>query len=192
MNSSATGASTTNRLAQTQLWPELVKRAPTAAAAAAGTSASASTTNASDPPSSSTDRLDARPAAAPTISPARLLPVRVTAAIRSSAIRPPTVSGTSASSMTRVVTRWAGKPTCSKASARASAVPVTLGECLSSTPLPAASVGMANRMTCQTGKFQGITASTRPIGSGGTNAETPAGESISTGRAARMVAALAA
>jgi hypothetical protein len=34
---------------------------------------------------------------------------------------------------------------------------------------------MANRMTCQTGKFQGITASTSPNGSGDTKADAPGG-----------------
>lgn len=181
-----------NRLAHTQLCPEFANRALTAAAAAAGTSASERTTNASEPPSSSTDFFEALPAAAPTIAPARLLPVRVTAATRGSATRRSTVSGTSGSGMTRAVTSPAGKPAPTKASASASAEPVTLGECLSRTPLPAARVGMAKRITCQTGKFHGMTASTRPIGSGTTKADTPAGESISTSRRARRAGALAA
>ena len=47
----------------------------------------------------------------------------------------------------------------------ASAAPVVFGECLSSAALPAINAGAANRNTCQSGKFHGITASTTPTGS---------------------------
>ena len=52
--------------------------------------------------------------------------------------------------------------------------------------MPAATVGIAARMTCQTGKFHGMTASTSPIGSWETHASTPSGASIGTGRSARI------
>ena len=52
----------------------------------------------------------------------------------------------------------AGNPARSTSCWIASALPVTFGECLSRTALPAARVGMATRMTCQNGKFHGITA----------------------------------
>ena len=165
VNRSATERETMKRLAHTQLWPPLPKRAFTAAAAAAGTSASSSTMKASEPPSSSTDFLDSRPAAAPTAEPARLEPVNVTAAIRSSAISRSIVAGTSGSATTSEVSRCLGSPASTNNCSSASAQPVTLGECFSSTPLPAVIAGMAKRITCQTGKFHGMMASTRPIGS---------------------------
>ena len=65
---------------------------------------------------------------------------------------------------------------------------MTLGECLSSSPLPAATVGIAARITCQIGKFHGMTASTSPIGSCATQALTAPEPSSSTGRSARMPA----
>ena len=165
VNSSATFDATMKRLAHTQLCPPLWKRAFTAAVAAASTSASSSTMNASEPPNSSTDFFEARPAAAPAAAPARLEPVRVTAAMRSSAIRPSMTLGTSGSATTSVVRTFAGRPASTNNCCNASALPVTLGECFSRMPLPATSEGMAKRMTCQTGKFQGITAKTRPTGS---------------------------
>ena len=45
------------------------------------------------------------------------------------------------------------------------AVPETFGACLRSAVLPAISAGPAKRMTCQNGKFHGITAKITPIGS---------------------------
>ena len=102
--------------------------------------------------------MTARPAAAPTAAPARLLPVRVTAATRSSAMIRSLTAGTSGSATTRVVSRPCGNPARSMNCWMASALPVTFGECLSRTALPAARVGMAKRMTCQNGKFHGITA----------------------------------
>ena len=69
MNRSATPSSTMKRLALTQLWPTLMKRALTAAAAASSTSASASTINGSEPPSSRTCFLSARPACDATMLP---------------------------------------------------------------------------------------------------------------------------
>ncbi len=189
MKRSATDAATMKRFAQTQLWPALLKRALTAAAAAAGTSASSSTTNASEPPSSSTDFFDARPAAAPTAAPARLEPVSVTAAMRSSAIRQSTVWGTLASSMTSAVSRFAGSPASVNSVASASAQPVTFGECFSRMPLPQATAGIAKRITCHTGKFHGITASTRPMGSWLTQASTPSMATFSSASIRRAFSA---
>ncbi len=42
---------------------------------------------------------------------------------------------------------------------------MTLEACFSRPTLPAISAGAAKRNTCHSGKFQGITASTGPIGS---------------------------
>jgi hypothetical protein len=42
---------------------------------------------------------------------------------------------------------------------------VVLGECLRRAALPAMSAGAANRSTCHSGKFHGITARTTPTGS---------------------------
>ena len=47
----------------------------------------------------------------------------------------------------------------------ASAQPGTFEACLRTAPLPAMSAGAAKRITCQNGKFQGMMASTTPMGS---------------------------
>ena len=153
------------RLAQTQLWPLLLKRDLTAVAAAASTSASASTTNGSDPPSSSTDFLMAAPAIDAIEDPARSLPVSVTAATRGSSTTRRETCGTSSAATTSARNSPAGAPASANSSSMASAQPVTSGLCLSSAALPAASAAQANRSTCQNGKFHGITAKTTPSGS---------------------------
>ena len=61
-----------------------------------------------------------------------------------------------------------GKPASLKIASIASAAPVTFDACLSRPALPAMSAGAANRNTCQSGKFHGITASTGPRGSNAT------------------------
>ena len=65
----------------------------------------------------------------------------------------------------RLVNTPAGAPAAVNTSSRANAVPETLGACLRSAVLPAISAGPANRMTCQNGKFHGMTAKMMPIGS---------------------------
>ena len=146
-NRSATEASTMKRLAEIQLWPLLEKRALTAVVAASPMSASAKTMNGSEPPSSSTCFLSARPACDATSLPTAVEPVRVTAAIRSSSIRP----ATAPESMSTVLTKPAGAPASMKTSCRASAQAGTLLACLSTAPLPAARAGAAKRMNCQKG-----------------------------------------
>jgi hypothetical protein len=128
-------------------------------------SASANTTNGSEPPNSSTDFLISRPAIAPTALPARSLPVMVTAPIRGSAMSRSVVAGTSASATNSVVNKPSGKPAVDNTSWHASADPVVFGECLSRPALPAIRAGAANRKTCHSGKFHGITARTTPTGS---------------------------
>ena len=59
----------------------------------------------------------------------------------------------------------AGRPASRSSSSIASAQPVTFEACFSRPTLPAMSAGAAKRNTCQSGKFQGITASTGPSGS---------------------------
>ena len=165
MNSSATEASTTNRFGEMQLCPALRNRPRAAMAATRGRSASARTTNGSEPPSSSTDFLMASPAAEPTARPARSLPVMVTAPMRGSSISRRVTAGTSGSATTRAVNSPSGAPASASTRCTASAQPVVFGECLSSAALPAMSAGAANRSTCQSGKFHGMTASTTPTGS---------------------------
>nr|WP_241684538.1 hypothetical protein [Actinomadura sp. J1-007] len=145
-NSSRTARSTMRRLAAMQLWPLLRKRERTAARAAAGTSASASTTNGSEPPSSSTVFFTAAPARAATIAPTRLPPVNATAATRGSSMSGPIRSGgrTTAVSVP-------GPKTSSNTRWTASAPPVTLSACLSSTVSPIATAGTMARKTCQNG-----------------------------------------
>ena len=154
-----------NRLGEMQLCPALRNRPRTARWATRGRSASASTTNGSDPPSSSTDFLISRPAIAPTALPARSLPVMVTAPTRGSAISRSVTAGTSGSATSSVVNNPSGSPAADRMSWQASAAPVVFGECLSSAALPAINAGAANRNTCHSGKFHGITASTTPTGS---------------------------
>ena len=105
------------------------------------------------------------PAATATPTPARSLPVTVTAPIRGSAMIRAVVAGTSGSATSRAANSPSGAPASARMSATARAQPVVFGECLSSAPLPAISAGAANRNTCQSGKFHGMTASTRPTGS---------------------------
>ena len=57
-----------------------------------------------------------------------------------------------------------GSPAAARMSWQARAAPVVLGECLSSAAVPAINAGAANRNTCHSGKFHGITASTGPMG----------------------------
>jgi hypothetical protein len=57
-----------------------------------------------------------------------------------------------------------GYPARRNSSSRYSAVCGTFEACLSRPTLPAISAGAANRITCHSGKFHGITASTGPSG----------------------------
>jgi hypothetical protein len=50
---------------------------------------------------------------------------------------------------------------------------VVLLACLSTAVLPAIRAGAAKRITCQSGKFQGMIASTVPSGSNATKLEEP-------------------
>ncbi len=149
-----------NRLAAMQLWPLFWQRAVTATSAARSRCAEGMTMNGSLPPSSSTVFFSASPAIAATDWPAALLPVSVAAATRSSR----RTASMAPEPISRVWNTPSGNPARRKSSSRYSAVCGTLLACLSSPPLPAIRAGPANRMTCQSGKFQGITASTTPIG----------------------------
>ena len=148
------------RLAAMHDCPLLMMRALTAVATARGRSALARTMNASLPPSSSTLFLMLRPAAPAMSRPAPSLPVTVTAATRSSAM----IAATRSDPTSSVWNTPAGAPARAKRSSSASAHWGTFDACLSRPTLPAASAGAANRITCQKGKFQGITASTAPRG----------------------------
>jgi hypothetical protein len=61
--------------------------------------------------------------------------------------------------------RSGGNPAFLKISSMASAEPMTFEACFRTPAFPAMSAGAAKRNTCQKGKFQGMTASTTPIGS---------------------------
>ena len=101
-----------------------------------------------------------RPARLATSCPAPSLPVRVAAATRGSSRTRATPSAPTRS----VVKTPSGKPAFRKRSSRASAHCGTLEACLRRPTLPAMSAGAAKRITCQKGKFHGITARTGPIG----------------------------
>ena len=136
-------------------------RANAATRAAAPRSADGITMNGSLPPSSSTTFLTSLPAMAATDCPAGPDPVRVAATTRSSRRMP----STRADPISRVWNAPGGKPARSNRSWRNSAVCGTFDACLSSPTLPAIRAGAAKRMTCHSGKFHGMTASTGPSGS---------------------------
>jgi hypothetical protein len=89
-----------------------------------------------------------------------VLPVKVTARIRGSAI-----SGSTSLPATKTARRKSSRP---KASATifpmAPAQPGTFEACLSRIVFPAISAGAAKRKACQSGKFHGMMASTGPSG----------------------------
>ncbi len=149
-----------NRLAAMHDCPLLRQRAVVATSAARARSAEGMTTNGSLPPSSSTDFLTISPATAATDEPAGPEPVRVTATTRSSRRTPSTFEDP----MSRVWNAPPGKPARANRSWRNRAVWGTLEACFNRPTLPAIRAGAANRMTCHSGKFQGMTASTGPSG----------------------------
>jgi len=100
-------------------------------------------------------------ATAATARPAVSLPVSVAATTR----RSRTTLSTTVESISRVWNTPAGKPARSKRRSRYRATCGTLEACLRSPTLPAMSAGAAKRITCQSGKFHGITARTGPRGS---------------------------
>ena len=114
--------------------------------------------NGSLPPSSSTTFLISLPAMAATDCPAGPDPVSVAAVTRSSR----RIASTRAELTSRVWNAPSGKPARANRSCRNSAVCGTFDACLSSPTLPAISAGAAKRMTCQSGKFHGMMASTGP------------------------------
>ncbi len=93
--------------------------------------------------------------------PAASLPVSVTATTRSSAMSP----ATSPEPTSRVEKTPSANPARRNTSSSKSAARGTFDACLSNPTLPAMSVGAAKRTTCQSGKFQGMTARTGPSGS---------------------------
>ena len=116
--------------------------------------------NGSLPPSSSTTFLISLPAMAATDCPAGSDPVSVAATTRSSR----TIASIRAEPTSRVWKVPPGKPARLNSSCMNSAVCGTFEACLSSPTLPAIRAGAAKRMACQSGKFQGMTASTGPSG----------------------------
>ena len=149
-----------NRLAAMHDWPLFWTRAVTAVRTASSRSALASTTKGSEPPSSSTVFFRASPAAAATDMPAGSLPVRVTAAMRGSWIS----AATSLDGTNRLEKAPSGRPARRNRSSRASAVCGTLDACFSRPTLPTMRAGAAKRITCHSGKFHGMIASTAPSG----------------------------
>ena len=149
------------RLAAMQLCPLFCTRAVTAVCAAFSTSADDITTNGSLPPSSSTTGLSSSPATRATARPAGVLPVSVAARTRGSR----RILSTADEPTSNVWNAPSGKPARRNVSSISSAVCGTFDACLSSPTFPAINAGAANRMTCHSGKFQGMTASTGPSGS---------------------------
>ena len=90
-----------------------------------------------------------------------MLPVSVTAATSGA----PMSAATRAEPTSSVRNASRGTPAACRISSIASAQPLTFEACLSRPTLPAMSAGAAKRKTCQSGKFHGMTASTRPSGS---------------------------
>ena len=148
------------RLALMQDWPLFSRRAKVPTRAAAARSAEGITMNGSLPPSSSTTFLISLPAMAATDDPAGPDPVSVAAITRGRA----GPRSTRAEPMSRVWKVPGGKPARANRSCRNSAVCGTFEACLSSPTLPAIRAGAAKRIACQSGKFQGMMASTGPSG----------------------------
>ena len=96
-----------------------------------------------------------------TLAPAGSLPVSVAALTRSSS----TTRCTCSDVISSVWNSPASNPPSTNACSMASAHCGTFEACLSNPTFPAMSAGAAKRNTCQKGKFQGMTASTGPIGS---------------------------
>ena len=144
-----------------QLWPELMSRAPAPAVAASSTSQSSNTMKGSLPPSSATIGLRWRPATAATSLPARELPVSVTPRIRRSAMQEAACSFV----RKRFWTSPSGAPASRYSSTIRSAHWGTEGACFSTIAFPVMQLGADTRMTCQSGKFQGMTARIGPMGS---------------------------
>jgi hypothetical protein len=149
-----------NLLAAMHDWPLLIILAVTAVDTASSRSALGITMKGSLPPSSMTDFLRFLPAALATDRPAASLPVRVTAAIRLSAMIPSTRS----EPISSVWKTPSANPARRKTSSIANAHCGTFDACLRTPVFPAMSAGAANRKTCQNGKFHGIIARTTPIG----------------------------
>ena len=105
--------------------------------------------------------MSALPAAVATDSPARSLPVIVTAATRASAMIDAAASRVTSS----VSNSPAGPPAAATARCSSSAQPVTFSACLSTTVLPSSTAGASTRTTCQYGKFHGMIANSTPSGS---------------------------
>ncbi len=108
--------------------------------------------------------MSARPASSAIRDPVSELPVRVTARIRGSAITGSTCDPPSSN----VRTSPSGKPASRITSSIASAHCGTFEACLRTAAFPAMRAGAAKRITCQNGKFHGMTASTIPSGSNAT------------------------
>ena len=161
MNSSARSATTMKRLAAMHDCPLFCTRPVTAIGMVRSMSADEAMMKGSEPPSSRTHFLRTDPAAAATDWPAASEPVRVTAAIRGSAI----TSATREPGTKRFTKQPSGKPARRKRPSRRRAASGTFEACLRSPTLPAMRAGAAKRTTCQRGKFHGMTASTGPIGS---------------------------
>ena len=89
-----------------------------------------------------------------------MLPVSVAARTRGSR----STCSTCSDPINNVWNTSAGNPARRNSDSRNSAVCGTFDACFSSPTLPAISAGAANRITCQSGKFHGITARTGPIG----------------------------
>ena len=88
------------------------------------------------------------------------LPVSVTARTRTSSMTGSTCEPASS----KVRSSPSGKPASWKTSSIASAHCGTFEACFSTAALPAMNAGAANRITCQNGKFHGMTARTMPSG----------------------------
>ena len=123
-------------------------------------SASSKTTYGSLPPNSSTVFFNTLPAVSATDFPAGVLPVKVTAAIDGSLM----TSATSCPGMTKFRKIFSKNPESIKHFSMAAAHPWTFDACFKMAPFPAVKVGMANRKTCQNGKFHGMIPSTNPMG----------------------------
>ena len=149
-----------NRLPAMQLWPPLTMRAVAAISAACrgiGVGQHDVGVRAAELEHRLLQRAAGRRA---TWRPAGTLPVRVTAAIAG----PRSARARLGPGSAGCGTGPPESPLRGTSSSSASAQPGTFEACLSTAALPAIRPGAAKRITCQNGKFHGMTASTTPSG----------------------------
>src|SRR5207248_3347532 len=152
------------RVAETQVWPELRYLQSMVPATAASRSASSKTMNGALPPSSSEIFFSCFEHCSINSFPTSVEPVKPTLRTSGFDVSSPPITGASASSPVTMLKTPGGSPAASPTRATASAVSGVCSAGLSTIVLPAASAGAALRAGIAAGKFQGVIPALTPIG----------------------------